>query len=409
MLSIEEALENIMKQVQPISTETVDLLGAQNRVLREEILAPNDFPLFSNSAMDGYAVRSVDTDKATTDEPVSLRVTQEIPASHWSTQEVQPGEAARIFTGAPIPPGADAVEPQENARREGDRVWFSKPIPVEKSIRFQGSHLKQGEVILPVSHTIHAGELGLLASCGRSTLQVSRRPRVAIVSCGDELVTIDQIPEPGQIIESNRYSLAGQVIEAGGEPWLLPIIPDQPEMLAQALKEGLKADILVSSGGASVGDYDLIRPTLESLGVSIDFWKVAIKPGKPLMFGSHQDCMVFGLPGNPVSSLVTFEVFVRPALRKMLGHPRIYRPRIKAQLAAAARPAPGRTHFIRGQLSWEQGEAFFIPHANQNSGNLLSMRQIEAFGVLPPGKGSLESGSIIDVMLLHPPHRKKHL
>ena len=177
MLKIDEALDKILASTPLISMETVDLLEAQGRVLREEVQAPQDFPPFPNSAMDGYAVRSSDTTDATDDNPVSLRVTQEIPASSWPTQEVKPGEAARIFTGAPIPPGSDAVELQENARREGDIVWFAKPVPADKSIRFQGSHLKQGEVVLPEYSTIHPGELGLLASCGRSFVDVSRRPR----------------------------------------------------------------------------------------------------------------------------------------------------------------------------------------------------------------------------------------
>lgn len=405
MLSIEEALQSILGAVTPVSTETVDLLGAQHRVLREEIFAPQDFPPFSNSAMDGYALRSSDTSQATAETPVCLKVAFELPASRWPTQEVRPGEAARIFTGAPIPPEADAVELQENARREGDKVWFSKPVPAGKSIRSQGSHLKRDEVVLPKWSVVRSGEVGLLASCGRSFVEVSRRPRVAILSCGDELVNIDQTPKPGQILESNRYNLAAQVKEAGGEPWLLPLVPDDPNALREALHEGLQADILVTSGGASVGDYDLIQPALHQLGVSIHFWKVAIKPGKPLMFGTHSSCLVFGLPGNPVSSLVTFEVFVRPTLRKLLGYKELFRPTIQARLTAPTRPTSGRTHFVRGQLSWQQEHAMFTPHPNQNSGNLLSMRQIEALGILPPGSRLLEAGESVQAMLLAPPHK----
>lgn len=405
MQSIKEALQQILSHTQALSSESVDLLQAQERILQEEICAPHDFPPFTNSAMDGYAVRSVDTQSASPENPVCLNVTQEIPASHWPEQEVVEGEAARIFTGAPVPPGCDAVEPQENIRREGNKIWLEKPVPYDKSLRHQGSNTQQGEVIIPEGTQLQAGEIGILASIGRTRLTVTRRPRVAILSCGDELVEVDGTPKPGQILESNRYNLACQVKEAGGEPILLPLVPDDPDALVAAMKEGLKADVLVSSGGASVGDYDLIRPTLLALGVTLDFWKVAIKPGKPLMFGKHEDCLIFGLPGNPASSLVTFEVFVRPALRKLAGHTRLFRPRMQAQLQAPARPTRGRTHLVRGTIEWQEGSAMFTPHADQGSGNLLSMRDIEAFGVLPPGAQTIEPPAQIDVMLMSQVHK----
>ncbi len=407
MRSIAEALQQILPYATPLASESVDLLQAYGRILQEEIHAPHDFPSFTNSAMDGYAVRSAETQDASQDSPVALQVTQEIPASHWPEQEVKPGEAARIFTGAPVPPGSDAVELQENIRRDGDTIYLEKPVPADKSLRHQGSNAQQGEVILPKGSWLQAGEIGILASIGRTRLQVTRRPRVAILSCGDELVEVDGTPKPGQVLESNRYNLACQVQEAGGEPILLPLAPDRPDALLAAIKEGLKADVLVSSGGASVGDYDLIRPTLQQLGVTLDFWKVAIKPGKPLMFGSHQDCLIFGLPGNPASSLVTFEVFVRPTLRKLAGHVRLFRPRMQAHLQAPTRPTRGRTHLVRGSINWNQDEAWFTPHLDQGSGNLLSIRGIEAFGLLPPGTQTLEPPAQIEVMLVTPMHQSE--
>lgn len=406
MLSIHEALERILSKVSILSEESVDILEARDRVLREEVLATRDFPAFDNSAMDGYALRAEDTRHATREHPVSLQITQEIPASFWPTQSVEPGTAARIFTGAPIPKGADAVEIQENVKREGNTLSLTQPVATGKSIRVQGSHLQQGRVVLPKFSWLRSGEIGVLASLGRSWIRVSRRPRVAILSCGDELVDIDRTPSAGQIVESNRFHLATQVWEAGGIPTLLPLVPDQPEALTAAIQEGLKADILVSSGGASVGDYDLIRPTLQSLGIALDFWKVAIKPGKPLMFGTREHQLIFGLPGNPVSSWVTFELFVRPALCKMQGHPQPFRPRLQATLTAPIAPSPDRMHLVRGQLSWQhQGQAgiFFTPHPHQTSDNFLSMTNTQALAMIPPQPMPSLPGVSLEIVLLSPP------
>ena len=342
LLPMEQALKIILAHGEKVASEKVDLMSAQGRILREEIRAPWDFPRFSNTAMDGYALISEETQNASSEKPVFLKLTQEIPASRSFEEKILSGESARIFTGAAIPAGANAVEWQENVELEGDLVKITKPVKAGKSIRYQGSDLGQGELILEEGTVLHPGELALLASIGRSFIQVSQKPRIAVVSCGTELVEIDQKPELGQIIGTNRYGLSAQVRDAGGDPKMYPIAPDQKDSLRNLLQEGLKADILITSGGVSVGDYDLVRPTLEEIGVESKFWKVAVKPGKPLSFGIYQGRLVFGLPGNPVSAMVSFELFVRPAIRKILGLDKVAPPRIQAELTASAKPTSKR-------------------------------------------------------------------
>lgn len=402
MLSMEEARFKILREVPSLGCESVGLLEARGRTLQEELHSPVDMPSFSNTAMDGYALRSEDTASASEEHPVELKVTQLIQASHWPEVTLEPGEAARIFTGAPLPPGADAVELQENvsADEATQRVTLTKPVPQDKSIRKQGAYLQKGEVLLPQGTQLEAGEIGLLASVGRGQVRVKRRPRVAILSCGDELVPLHDAPQPGQIYESNRYALGAQIEEAGAIPMMLPLVPDDPAQIREQLKAGLQADVLISSGGVSVGAFDLIRPAMEEVGIELIFWKVAIKPGKPLAFGRKGDCLFFGLPGNPGSSMVTFELFVRPALRKMLGCSKIFRPKVKAILAADARPTSGRTHFVRGQMEVTATGMRFTPYGHQGSGNLLSMRGAEALAVLGPGTTTVSAGTEVDVLLL---------
>lgn len=402
MLPIEDALFQIAEQVPELSSETVSLTEARNRILQEDIYSPWDMPRFSNSAMDGYAVRIADVDTASEEHPIRLRVTQEIPASKWSEESLQAGESARIFTGAAIPPGADAVEIQENVTRMGDEVILTRPVPLDKSIRKQGEWMQKGQILLQKGQALDAGAIGVLASVGRSYVVVRRRPRVAVLSCGDELTELHSTPLPGHIYESNRYALHAQIEEAGGIPLLLPLVPDDPGQIRQQLKAGLEADILISSGGVSVGEYDLIRPALEELNVTLHFWKIAIKPGKPVAFGTYQKCIFFGLPGNPASSMVTFDLCVRPAIRKMLGFTSIYRTHKQATLASSVKPAKGRTHFVRGRVEWSSEGYVFTPHQGQSSGDVLSMYQAEACAILQPGTEPLSQGAKVDFIDFSP-------
>ena len=400
MQSIEETRNQILARTPILSTEEIALLEAGGRVFRETIYAPHDFPSFDYSAMDGYAVRFEDLAQASEDNPVRLKVAGEVAASGWNESEMSSGEAFRIFTGAAIPPGADAVVMQEKVSREGDWAIFTAPTPLGNSIRKQGEDLEKGQLLLGPHHVLGSGEVGLLASIGRGMVRVSRRPRVAILACGDELVPLHETPRPGQIRESNRYTLATQIRENGGVPILLPLVPDDPAQIQEQIRAGLKADILVTSGGVSVGDHDWVRPALEAEGVELHLWRVAVKPGKPLVFGTSGSTLVLGLPGNPASSMVTFEIFVRPALRKMLGLKDVFYQTLRVPLTAPARGTRGRTHFVRGQLHKTEAGFGFAPLPSQSSGNLLSLRGIQALGILPPGAKRFESGQEVEVMPL---------
>ncbi|HAA55280.1 MAG TPA: hypothetical protein DCE42_11025 [Myxococcales bacterium] len=402
MLSIEEARSKIQLQIKSPRPETVDILHASGRILMEDISAPWDFPRFDYSAMDGYALRAEDLQQASSTTPVQLQCVREIRASEWSGQIVQPGECVRIFTGAALPPGADAVVMQENTQRTDDTVTFERAVPTTNNVRKQGRDLQKDELLLKRGDTLQAGEIGLLASVGRSVVQVSRRPRVAILSCGDELMELYQHPLPGKILESNRFALHVQVKEAGGDPFLLPLVKDDPKQLQQALEQGLDADILLSSGGVSAGDYDLVRPMLEELGVTMHFWKVAIKPGKPLVFGSRGDTLIFGLPGNPISSMMTFDFFVKPAIRQFLGHTQLFPATLDAQLAQKGPTTQTRTHLVRGRLEQTTEGLQFTPLASQSSGNLLTMRRVNAVAILPPQKDDVPAGEFVKVLPFRP-------
>ncbi len=400
LLPIEEALKIILEKAFVLSKESVGLLDATDRVLGEDILAPWNFPRFSYSAMDGYGVRLVDVLDASEERPVRLRLTQEVRASQVAEKPIVEGECANIFTGAAIPEGCDGVIPVEEVERDGDWVIFRRPTYKNESIRVEGIDARRGAVLLERGTAIGAGEIGILASIKRGFVNVIRRPRVAILSCGDELIEMHEDLPPGKILDSNRFALAALVKMAGGIPILLPVVKDDAEQIREQIQAGLEADILISSGGVSMGDYDLIRPTMEELGVQIHFWKVKIKPGKPVVFGTSAKTLVFGLPGNPISSMVTFELFVRPTIRKMMGAKNLFHRRLKATLTAPTMPNKKRFNFVRGHFRLQDGQPTFTPLISQSSGNLLSMKMTDALAILPPGKEPLKAGQEVDLLLL---------
>ena len=400
MLPIEQALNIILEHSFALPSEAIGLLDAPERILREKIIAPWNFPRFSYSAMDGYAVLLEDVLGASNEHPVRLKVTQEIRASQSSHQPITKGECATIFTGAEVPPNCDAIIMLEHVERDGEWAIFRRPSFKYESIRLEGIDARKGAVLLDEGTPIGAGEVGLLASIRRAVINVAQRPRVAILSCGDELMELHEEPEAGKIIESNRFALAALVKMAGGIPQILPITKDDPQDIRKQILAGLRADILISSGGVSLGDYDLIRPTMEELGVKIHFWKVSIKPGKPVVFGSTSSTLVFGLPGNPISAMVTFELFVRPTIRKIMGAKNLFHRRIKAVLTAPTMPTKQRYNFVRGHFKMKDNQATFTPLISQSSGNLLSMKMTDALAILSPGKNALLAGEEVDVVLL---------
>jgi molybdopterin molybdotransferase len=400
MITIEEALDKVLSYTQPLGSEKVSILEALGRVCAEDTSANRDIPPFDNSAMDGYAVRSEDIQNASSSHPARLEVIEDLPAGFISKKKLKKGQAIRIMTGAPVPEEADAVVPVEDTRKE-DRfaLIFRATLPGEH-IRKAGEDVKKGEWVISVGDLIDPAEIGMLASLGRSFVAVYQRATVAILCTGEELVDVDGDLSGIRIVSSNSYSLAAQVKDCGAIPIQLGIARDRKEEIKEKLLQGLRADVLISSAGVSVGDYDFVKDVLGDLGVEIVFWKVAMKPGMPVVFGTVQGKPVFGLPGNPVSSMVSFEQFVRPSLLKMMGHRKLFRPVIDAILREDIQKRPGRRHFIRAFVSLEKGQYFVTPTGAQGSGILKSMVKAKGLMVIPEDREIVKAGERVKVQLL---------
>jgi len=402
-LEVSEAQQAILERTCVLEPETVASREALGRVLAHPVESARMLPPADCSAMDGYAVRAADLKGATRDAPVELAVAYEVAAGHQAERALARGEAARIFTGAPVPPGADSVVRQEDTEAAGDRVRIWIDPPLRDHVRDAGEDVRVGDVVLARGHVIRAPEIGLLASLGRAVVAVRQRPRVAILSGGDELVEPDGDVAGGRIVSSNSYTLAAQCLEAGAEPVYLGIARDQPEELERYLHAGARADCIVTSAGVSVGDHDYVRPVLEKLGCTLHFWGVKMKPGFPLAFGSFEGergPLVFGLPGNPVSASVTFEQFVRPALRKMTGHRAVFRTTIAARLGHDLKKKAGRLHFVRVQLQREGDGWVASSTGNQSSGVLRSLTQAQGLLVFPADATELRAGERATVQLI---------
>jgi len=402
-LEVEEAQQVILEHTAVLDPETVATRDALGRVLATPVDSPRTLPPADCSAMDGYAVRGADLAGASRAAPRGLRVVYEVAAGHTGERPLGPGEAARIFTGAPVPEGADTVVRQEDTEAGDASVQIFVDPPKREHIRDAGEDVRRGEQVLDAGHVIRAPEIGLLASLGRAVVAVHQRPRVAILSGGDELVEPDGDVAGGRIVSSNSYTLAAQCRDAGAEPVYLGIARDRPEELERYLRAGVRADCIVTSAGVSVGDHDYVRPVLAALGCDLHFWGVKMKPGFPLAFGSFEGVrgpLVFGLPGNPVSASVTFEQFVRPALRKMTGHRALFRATIAARIDHDLGKKPGRLHFVRVRLEREAGEWVARSTGNQSSGVLRSLTQAQGLLVFPAAAEQLRAGDTVTVQLL---------
>ena len=397
MPTYEEARSCILDAINPLGVEKVEILESLGRVLAEDIFAPWDMPLWNNTAMDGYAVRAEDCSK-----PVSLKISGFLPAGENMATSIEPGTAIKILTGAPIPPGADAVVPFEETEESADTVSIKVAVKVGDHIRFKGEDVKTGELIIPAGTVIRPYEISMLASFGKLFVPVYRKVRVAILSTGDELVEPGEALSPGKIVNSNALTVAAAVRQLGGEPVMLGIARDDKESLRKKLTEGLNADVLITSAGISAGDRDLVRAVLNELGVKLVFWKIDIKPGRPTAFSLRDGKPVFSLPGNPVSTMITFEEFVRPALLKMMGHAKVIKPFITATLKTAVKKKPGRVNFLRVGLERQDGEYVAWSPGDQNTGILKTMLLAGGIAVLPSGQGNLDAGEKIDVHLLGP-------
>ncbi|MDF1661264.1 MAG: molybdopterin molybdotransferase MoeA [Planctomycetota bacterium] len=397
MLPIDEALQRVLSLVkQPLEAEWCPLEQADNRVLARDTRSARVLPPFDNSAMDGYAVRFEDGVPGK-----ELQVIGENPAGSVSEQKLAPGECLRIFTGAAIPPGCTAVIMQEEVERDGPKMTIRAPEAVKEGqhIRRRGSDVEDGTLLVPAGTVLTPGELALLASCGHAGVLVRRKPRVAIVSTGHELRYIGEKTGPGQIINSNGLALATLVRRAGGEATQLAIVPDTKEAHHEAFDQAERYDVVLTSGGVSVGDHDLIQPVLEERGWTREFWKVSMKPGKPVLCGTLKSGAIFlGLPGNPASTMVSFELFGRPLIKALQGHPRPFLKQVRVPLGLPYPKRPGRLHVVRG--TYENGS--FHPIKKQGSGMLRSMSGISAFGFMPAESDLIEAGTeIITLDLRH--------
>jgi molybdopterin molybdotransferase len=402
VLSVAEALERVLAGVPVLGAESVPIGEALGRVLAEPIVAGREIPPWDNSSMDGYALRAADTRTASPVHPVTLPIVGEVAAGKVAPRELGPGEAYRILTGAPLPPGSDAVVPQEEIQRDGARVALRRPVERGAYVRPRGEDIRSDERVIDPGTVLRPAALGVLAALGRGRVQVHRRPTVAIVSTGDELVPPEAPLGPGQIPDSNTYTLSGLVAEAGAIPLGLGIAPDRREELVDRFRQGLQADVLVSSAGVSVGDRDFVREAVEALGVRLDFWKVNMRPGKPLTFGRLGEHFFFGLPGNPVSSMVTFELFVRPVLRRLGGHRVLARPRARARALEAIDNPGSRPGYLRVRLEPLAGEPGALgarPTGEQGSGILRSMLLADGLAIVP-GDSQIPKDGEVDVILL---------
>jgi len=400
MISVDEALGRILSRIPVLGCEKVDILGSLGRVIGEDILAPRDIPPLDNSAMDGYAVRAADIRGASRKCPISLEVIEDLPAGVLPQRSVAQGEAVRIMTGAPIPGGADAVVMVEDTEKAGQRVSVLQGVSAGENIRRAGEDIRAGDRVIAKGSVIGAAEVGMLASVGRAFVHVHQRPIVAILCTGDELVDVGEGVADHKIISSNSYTLSAQVMECGALPLQLGIAKDLSTEIEEKLRQGLRADVILSSAGVSVGDYDLVKDVLGRIGFRMEFWGVAMRPGQPLAFGTIGGKPTFGLPGNPVSSMVSFEQFVRPSLLRMMGHTRLFRPVVEAVLKEEISKKPGRRYFMRARVSMEQDRYVVTTTGPQGSGILNSMVEANGLIIVPEETAEIKAGETVRVQIL---------
>ncbi len=401
LTSLTQAQQIVLDAATSLGCEKVGLLDALGRVLGEDIVAPRDNPPWNNSAMDGFAVRWEDIKKEhEITKPAELTIVEDVQAGQVATKSVRSGEAIRIMTGAPIPNGADTVVRVEFTEPSETSVRIFQPEPQGANIRPKGEDVKEGECIIPQGTHLRPAEIGMLAILAKSFVLVQQRPRVAILSTGDELADLDERFDENKIVNSNSYGIAAAVQEAGGIPLLLGIAKDTPQSLKAKISQGLGCDIVVLSGGVSMGDYDFTKVVFAELGADMHFWKLAIRPGQPLAFGIIQGKLAFGLPGNPVSSMVTFEQLVRLAVMKMGGHRRLVRRVVQAEFQEKFSKHPDRRHFLRGILEQKNGKLTVRTTGPQGSGILTSMVKANGLIDIPEEVEKIHPGDTVHVQVL---------
>jgi len=408
LLSVEEARERILSHFQPVQTETIPLTESSNRVLALEIRAADDLPLFDNSSMDGFAIRAADVTDATPGSPRHLRVVTDIPAGSSPTIFLAPGQAARIMTGAQMPEGADSVIPVEDTdfdnRNAGtaapDQVQIRKSVKSGENVRLRGMDILAGRVVLDAGRKLRPQDLGLLAMLGVAHVTVYKIPRIALLSSGDELIPVDAPLERGKIRDSNSYTIAALGESAGAEVLRLGVAKDNFESVKALFEKAvyLRVDLILSSAGVSVGAFDYVKEVIESNG-KMDFWRVNMRPGKPLAFGEYRDIPLIGLPGNPVSAYVGFEVFVRPTIERLTGSLSGSRRTVRVKNEEEIN-SDGRESYLRGEVREENGVLVARLTGHQGSGNLHSLVQANALLIIPAGVKCVPAGQEINAWLL---------
>ena len=401
MLSVEEALERILANIKPLDSTHVPLSEALGLVLAEDIVAQENIPPFDNSAMDGFALLSKDS-KPRDGQPPRLRVTGGIAAGYVADSPVEEGTAVRIMTGAPVPAGADAVIQVELTRFDGpESTWVEvlQEVVPGNNIRPAGEDIQRGQTVLRRGAEIGAWEIGVLATLGWATVPVVRRPRVAILGTGDEVIDIGEALQPGKIRNSNSYLLEANVRQAGAEAYRLGVAHDTVESLREKFSEAMTYDLILTSGGVSVGDFDLVKKIMQEQG-TMNFWRINMRPGKPVAFGYIGGAPLLGLPGNPVSTAVTFALFGRPVIRKMLGHTRLSKPQVNVIVEDGISDRAMRRHYVRAHVRWQDGHFVARTTGNQGSHVMTSLLNANAFVIVPEGGVEVHPGDTATAMML---------
>jgi molybdopterin molybdotransferase len=401
MLSVEEALERILAEIRPLNVTQVPLPASYGLVLAEDVIAQEDIPPFANSAMDGFALLSKDS-QPHDGKPPRLRVTGGVAAGYVADHAVEEGTAMRVMTGAPIPPGADTVIQIELTRYDGpESPWVEilEEVPPGNNIRPAGEDMRRGQIVLSRGIEIGPWEIGILATLGWATVPVVRQPRVAILGTGDEVIDVNEPLRPGKIRNSNSYLLEAAVRKAGAEAHRLGVARDTVESLREKFTEAITYDLILTSGGVSVGDFDLVKNIMQEQG-QIDFWRINMRPGKPVAFGYISKVPLLGLPGNPVSTAVTFELFGRPVIRKMMGHTRLFKPQVDVVVEDGVSDRATRRHYVRAYVEWRDGR--FVAHTtgNQGSNILTSLLNANALIIVPEGGFEVHPGDTAKAMML---------
>jgi len=398
-ITVEDAQRRVLDEIRVLEPEDVRFTDALGRVLREDIRASADLPPGDNSAMDGYAVRAEDVAQA----PITLRVIEDIRAGVIASRKVTAGTASRIMTGALIPQGADTVVQVELTDGGSGNVAITRALPSGANIRRRGEDMRIGEIVLRAGTGIGPPEVGVLASVQKTRVLVGRRPTIAIVTTGDEIVDVDARRDQGKVVNSNAYALAAMMHEAGAIARTLPIVPDRRDATIAAIESALDCDFIVSTGGVSVGAYDFVKEALDSLGAETKFWRVAMKPGKPVVLSRVRDRLFFGLPGNPVSCLVSFTLFVAPAVRKACGQTaNLFPPIVNVRTSAPLKGTADRRDYLRVRLIARNGELIADPMPAQGSGVSTSMVQANAFVILEVGTEVVDVGATVPGMIVGP-------